>query len=201
MALDRIREGRVARSIIFYGLRGVGKTVLLNRIRIDAEARGIVAVRMEAPEERSLPALLAPSLRAALIRLDKAEAVKAGGRRALSALAGFISSLKVKFQDIELGMDVHPERGLADSGDLDNDLEDLIAAVGEAAAERKTAIVLFIDELQYVPENQLAALIMALHSARDAASHHHGRRRTSPIAGSDGTGKVILGAPLRICFD
>jgi AAA ATPase domain len=138
VALDRIREGRAARSIIFYGLRGVGKTVLLNRIRVDAEARGIVAVRMEAPEERSLPALLAPSLRAALIRLDRGEAVKAGGRKALSALAGFISSLKVKFQDIELGMDVDPERGLADSGDLDNDLEDLIAAVGEAAGERKT---------------------------------------------------------------
>lgn len=165
VALDRIRDGRVARSIIFYGLRGVGKTVLLNRIRVDAEARGIVVVRMEAPEERSLPALLAPSLRAALIRLDRGEAVKAGGRKALSALAGFISSLKVKFQDIELGMDVNPEKGLADSGDLDNDLEDLIAAVGEAAGERKTAIVLFIDELQYVPEGQLAALIMALHSA------------------------------------
>jgi hypothetical protein len=165
VALDRIRERRAARSVIFYGLRGVGKTVLLNRIRLDAEARGIVAISMEAPEERSLPALLAPSLRAALLRLDRGETVKAGARKALSALAGFISSLKLKFQDIELAMDVAPEKGLADSGDLDNDLGDLIAAVGEAAAERKTAIVLFIDELQYVPENQLAALILALHGA------------------------------------
>jgi hypothetical protein len=165
IALDRIRDGRAARSLIFYGLRGVGKTVLLNRIRVDAEARGILAVRMEAPEERSLPALLAPPLRAALLRLDRGQAIKAGGRRALSALAGFISSLKLKYQDIELGMDVAPEKGLADSGDLDNDLGDLMAAVGEAAAERKTAIVLFLDELQYVPEYELAALIMALHSA------------------------------------
>ena len=68
IALDRIRAGRSARSLILYGLRGVGKTVLLNRIRIDAEAREIVAVNMEAPEERSLPALLAPALRAALTR-------------------------------------------------------------------------------------------------------------------------------------
>jgi AAA ATPase-like protein len=165
VALDRIRANRAARSLIFYGLRGVGKTVLLNRIRVDAEARGILAVRMEAPEERSLPALLAPPLRAALLRLDRGEAVRAGARKALSALAGFISSLKVKYQDIELTMDAHPEKGLADSGDLDNDLGDLIAAVGEAAAERKTAIVLFLDELQYVPENELAALIMALHNA------------------------------------
>jgi hypothetical protein len=165
VALDRIREGRAARSLIFYGLRGVGKTVLLNRIRVDAEARGILAVRMEAPEERSLPALLAPPLRAALLRLDRGQAIKAAGKRALSALAGFISSLKLKYQDIELGMDASPEKGLADSGDLDTDLGDLMAAVGEAAAERKTAIVLFLDELQYVPEYELAALIMALHSA------------------------------------
>jgi hypothetical protein len=165
VALDRIRDGRAARSVIFYGLRGVGKTVLLNQIRVDAEARGIVAVSMEAPEERSLPALLAPSLRAALLRLDRGEALKAGTRRALSALAGFISRLKIKYQDIELAMDVPPEAGLADSGDLDNDLGDLIVTVGEAAAGRKTAIVLFIDELQYVPEDQLAALIMALHNA------------------------------------
>jgi hypothetical protein len=165
IALDRIRDGRAARSLIFYGLRGVGKTVLLNRIRVDAEARGILAVRMEAPEERSLPALLAPPLRAALLRLDRGQAIKAAGRRALSALAGFVSSLKVKYQDIELGVDASPEKGLADSGDLDNDLGDLMAAVGEAAAERKTAIVLFLDELQYVPEYELAALIMALHSA------------------------------------
>jgi AAA ATPase domain len=165
VALDRIRDGRAARSLIFYGLRGVGKTVLLNRIRVDAEARGILAVRMEAPEERSLPALLAPPLRAALLRLDRGQAIKAAGHRALSALAGFVSGLKLKYQDIELGMDVSPEKGLADSGDLDNDLGDLITAVGEAAAERKTAIVLFLDELQYVPEYELAALIMALHSA------------------------------------
>jgi AAA ATPase-like protein len=97
IALDRIRAGRPARSLVFYGLWGVGKTVLLNRIRIDAEARGLVAVRMEAPEERSLPALLAPSLRAALLRLDRGEAVKSGGRRALSALAGFVSGLRVKY--------------------------------------------------------------------------------------------------------
>jgi len=164
VALDRIRDGRAARSVIFYGLRGVGKTVLLNQIRVDAEARGIQVVRMEAPEERSLPALLAPPLRAVLLRLNRGEAAKARVRRALSALAGFIS-LKVKYQDIELALDADPEKGLADSGDLDTDLGGLITAVGEAAAEQKTAIVLFLDELQYVPENELAALIMALHNA------------------------------------
>ncbi len=168
VALDRIRKGRAARSLILYGLRGVGKTVLLNRIRIDAESRGIATVRMEAPEERSLPALLAPALRAALIRIDRIEAAKAGASRGLRALAGFAKALKVKFHDIEVGVDVAPEKGLADSGDLDSDMAGLIAAVGETAAERKTAIVLFIDELQYVREPELAALITALHAANQA---------------------------------
>jgi AAA ATPase domain len=168
IALDRIRAGRSARSLILYGLRGVGKTVLLNRIRIDAEAREIVAVNMEAPEERSLPALLAPALRAALIRLDRMQAATAGVRKALRALAGFVSALKMKHGDIEVALDVDPEKGLADSGDLNSDLSELMIAVGKAAAEKKTAIVLFIDELQYVPEEQLAALITALHAASQA---------------------------------
>src|SRR4051794_18221303 len=89
VALDRIRLGRAARSMMLYGLRGVGKTVLLNRIRLNAEAGGFLAVRMEAPEERSLPALLAPALRSALLRLDHGETAKAGARTALRALAGF----------------------------------------------------------------------------------------------------------------
>jgi len=168
IALDRIRAGRSARSLIFYGLRGVGKTVLLNRIRVDADARAIVTVHMEAPEGRSLPALLAPALRAALIRLDRLQAATAGVRKALRALAGFVSALKMKHGDIEVALDVTPEKGLADSGDLNSDLSELMLAVGKAAAEKETAIVLFIDELQYVPEEQLAALIMALHAANQA---------------------------------
>ncbi|HEX5776170.1 MAG TPA: ATP-binding protein [Caulobacteraceae bacterium] len=165
VALDRIRAGRGARSFILNGLRGVGKTVLLNHIRLDAEARGIAAVRIEAPEGRSLPALLAPALRSALFRLNRIEAARAGLEKAMRALAGFAKALKLKYQDIEVGLDLDPQTGLADSGDLESDLSELIEAVGEAAAERDTALVLFIDELQYVPEEQLAALIMALHGA------------------------------------
>lgn len=165
IALDRIRAGRPARSLILYGLRGVGKTVLLNRIRLDAEAREIASVRVEAPEERSLPALLAPALRATLLRLSRGAAAKAEVSKAMRALGSFARALKVKYQDIELSLDVEPEAGLADSGDLDTDLTELLASIGSAAAERETAAVLYLDELQYVPEEQLAALIVALHSA------------------------------------
>lgn len=165
IALDRITARRPARSLILYGLRGVGKTVLLNRIRLDAEARGIVGVRIEAPEERSLPALLAPPLRATLLRLGRGKAAKAGVAKAMQALAGFAKALKVKFDDIECSLDIGAKKGLADSGDLDTDLTDLLPSIGSAAAERDTAVVRYIDELQYVPEEQLAALILALHSA------------------------------------
>jgi hypothetical protein len=165
IALDRIRSGRSARSFILYGLRGVGKTVLLNQIRLDAEARGMVSVRIEAPEERSLPGILAPALRAALIKLNLGEAAKTGAAKAMRVLASFAKALKVKFQDLEFALNVETEAGVADSGDLDNDLTELLATVGAAAAERATAVVMFVDELQYVPEAQLASFIMALHSA------------------------------------
>ncbi|HUD91513.1 ATP-binding protein [Sphingobium sp.] len=164
IALDRIRMGRAARPSILYGLRGVGKTVLLSTMRDAAEGEGMTIVAIEAPESRSLPGILVPALRAALLRLDRMKQASAGVRRALAALAGF-AKLKVKYDDLEVALDFEPEPGLADSGDLEADLADLIVAVGQAAQERASAVVLVIDELQYVPEEQLAALISALHRA------------------------------------
>lgn len=163
VALDRIRAGKTARSLILYGLRGVGKTVLLSRIRLDAESRGFITVAIEAPEERSLPAILVPALRSALLRASRGEAVQAKVKQALRALGSFIGAMKVKYQDLEFGIDLEKETGVADSGDLEADLIDLLVALGEASKDKDTALVLFIDELQYVPEDQLAALIAALH--------------------------------------
>jgi predicted transcriptional regulator len=147
------------------GLRGVGKTVLLDRMRDDAEATGIHTLRVEAPESRSLPAILAPQLRQALLRLSRNEQAKDLAQRALRGLAGFAKALKVKFEDIEVGLDFEPEPGLADNGDLEHDLQALLEAAGAAAQKAGTALVMFVDELQYVEEEQLAALITALHRA------------------------------------
>lgn len=163
IALDRIRDGKTSRCVVLYGLRGVGKTVLLNRIRLEAEARGFVTVAIEAPEDRSLPSILVPALRSVLLRLSRGDAIHAKAKRALHALGSFVSSMKLKYQDLEFAIDLGKEPGIADSGDLESDLADLFAAIGEAAKERGTAVVLFIDELQYVPEEQFAALIAALH--------------------------------------
>jgi hypothetical protein len=147
------------------GLRGVGKTVLLDRMRDDAEAAGHQTVRVEAPERRSLPAMVAPELRLALLRLSRVERAKDLAGRALRGLAGFARALKVKYQDIEVGIDLDPEPGLADNGDLEHDLQALLEVAGTAARAAGSALVLFIDELQYVEEDQLAALITALHRA------------------------------------
>ena len=163
IALERVRVGRQAKSILMVGLRGVGKTVLLDRMREDAEANRYLVVRIEAPENRSLPAMLAPELRIALLRLSHTEQAQDLGRRALRALSGFAKALKVKYQDIEVGLDLDPEPGLADNGDLEQDLRALLETTGTAAKQAGTGLALFIDELQYVPEEQLAALITALH--------------------------------------
>jgi hypothetical protein len=163
VALERVRRGLPTKSILMVGLRGVGKTVLLDRIRDDAEASGIQTLRIEAPESRSLPALLAPQLRVALLRLSRNERAKELGERALRALAGFARALKVKFADIEVGIDLDPEPGLADNGDLEHDLQALFETAGAAAQKAETALIMFIDELQYVEEEELAALITGLH--------------------------------------
>ena len=163
IALDRIKARRPARGFILYGLRGVGKTVLLNKIGLEAEAKNLYVVRIESPEDRSLPAILIPTIRSTLLKISKGEALKDKLAKAMRAIGGFASALKIKYSDIEVGLNFEKEAGVADSGDLEIDLTDLLTTVGEAAAENGAAIVIAIDELQYVQEEQLAALITALH--------------------------------------
>jgi len=163
VAVARTRLQRSTKSVIMVGLRGVGKTVLLDQMRDDAEADGIRTLRIEAPEGRSLPAILAPPLRQALLKLSLNERARDLAQRGLRALAGFASSLKVRYQDIEVGLDFEPEPGLADNGDLELDLLALMEAAGVAAREGSTALAIFLDEMQYIKEEELAALITALH--------------------------------------
>ena len=163
IALERARNGRPGKGLILVGLRGVGKTVLLDRIRQDAEAAGIYTLQIEASENRSLPAMLAPLLRSALLKLSRLESARQLAQRALRGLSGFISALKVSYQDITLNLDLGTEPGLADSGDLATDLPELCEAVGAAAQAGETSLAFFVDELQYVKAEELSILIMALH--------------------------------------
>lgn len=107
--------------------------------------------------------MIAPQLRQALLRLSRSKQAKDLARRALRGLAGFVGALKLQYDDIQVGLDFEPEPGLADNGDLEHDIQALLEAAGEAAAKATTALAMFIDELQYVAEDELAALITALH--------------------------------------
>ena len=163
IALERTRIGRSTKSFMLVGLRGVGKTVLLNLIREQAETSGIYVLSIEAPESQSLPSILAPRLHTALLKLSRRRAARELAQRALRGLAGFVKALKVTYRDIEVGLDVSPEPGLADNGNLESDLQELFEVVGAAARADATCVAFFFDELQYVPEEQLEALIIALH--------------------------------------
>ncbi|MBI2384347.1 MAG: AAA family ATPase [Gammaproteobacteria bacterium] len=163
ITLGRIKAGRPERSQLLIGLRGVGKTVLLNRIREIADQGGYRTVMIEAHENKPLASLLLPPLRQLLIALDRMESVSEKAKRGLRVLKSFFNGIKLKYQDVEIGIDIDPEAGAADSGDLEADLGNLFVAVGEAAADRKTAVALVIDELQYLSEQELSALIMAMH--------------------------------------
>lgn len=163
VALARLAAGRAGRGMILYGLRGVGKTVLLNQMRLRAESAGHVCVSLEAPEGRSLPSILLPALRGTIIRHRAGAAAKAGFEKVLGTLASFAKAFKMKYDDIEFSVDLKPTAGIADSGDLENDLYELFESLGTVAAAQSTVVAIFIDELQYVEEEQLGAMIMALH--------------------------------------
>lgn len=162
-SFERLKIGRQVKNVLLVGLRGVGKTVLLDKLRLDAEGAGMTTLRIEAPEGKSLPAMLAPEMRKALIKLSRTAKAKDLAQRALRGLASFAKGLKIKFSDIEVGLDFDPEKGLADNGDLELDLIDLMETAGVAAKQADSGIVICIDELQYINQSEMAALITALH--------------------------------------
>lgn len=84
-------------------------------------------------------------------------------KRALRVLRSFVGALKFRIGDAEYGLDIEPEKGTADSGDLESDLAELFTAVGEAAKDRSSAVAVIVDEMQYLNEDEMSALIMAIH--------------------------------------
>jgi hypothetical protein len=161
--LGRVRQRRSEKSMMLVGLRGVGKTVLLNETAHLAKKDGYHTIILEAHEDKSLAALLTPQLRRLLFELDRMADLSEKVRHGLGVLKSFISGIKVKVAEIEFGLDIEAERGSADSGDLEADLPNLFTAVAEAAQDRGTAIALLIDEIQYLSEKELSALIMSMH--------------------------------------
>ncbi len=162
-ALTRVKMNRAEKSVIMVGLRGVGKTVLLNEFRRFAELQGIKPCRIEAHDGKTLPELLIPQLRRVLLELDRLESLSEQVKRALRVLKSFMNGIKVKTGEVEISLEIDAETGAADSGDIEADLPELLVAVARAAQARGTALALFIDEIQYFQPTELSALIMAMH--------------------------------------
>jgi hypothetical protein len=159
----RVQAKRPEKSLLLTGLRGVGKTVLLNEIERIAAAEGFRTILVEAHEGKPLAVLLAPHLRRLLFDLDRLKGVGDKVRKGLGVLRSFIGAIKLKVGDLDIGLDIEPEPGSADSGDLEVDLPNLFMAVGEAAQERGAAVAILIDEIQYFRSEEMSALIMAMH--------------------------------------
>jgi len=164
--LVRVRQKRPEKSMLLTGLRGVGKTVLLNEIEHRASADGYRTISIEAYEDSALGPLIALYLRRLLFDLDRIAGTGDKVKRGLAVLRSFIGSLKLSVGDVTIGLDIEPEKGAADSGDLEIDLPNLFIAIGEAAEDRKSAVAILIDEIQYFSQKELGALIMAMHKVQ-----------------------------------
>ncbi|MEK7339374.1 MAG: ATP-binding protein [Candidatus Rhabdochlamydia sp.] len=161
--LGRIKQKRSEKSMLLTGLRGVGKTVLLNEIEYMAKKDGYKTILIEAHENKHLGALIAPYLRSLLFELDRFARTSNKVKRGLGVLRSFIGALKLTVNDITIGLDINPEIGSADSGDLEIDLPNLFVAIAEAAEDSGSAVAILIDEIQYFSQKELGALIMAMH--------------------------------------
>lgn len=161
ISCGRALQGRTARPIMLLGLRGTGKTVLLNEIGRNAEQAGLLVSKVESPEGESLARLLYPEMRKVLRSLSGVETAKQLATRGLKGLRSFASIFKIEMAGVEVG--VEPDPGLADTGDLQYDLPDLFTLIGRAATAAGRGWLLSIDEVQYLAEADLSALIVSLH--------------------------------------
>lgn len=161
--LGRTLLGKPEKSLMLTGLRGVGKTVLLNEVRQMAQETGYRAVMIEAHEDKSLGLLIAASLKTVFFELDRLAHAGDRVKRGLRILRSFLGGLKVKMGEVEIGLDIEPETGSADSGDIEIDLPNVFEALGEAAKEKGCAVAILIDEIQYLKHKELGAIIMAMH--------------------------------------
>lgn len=163
VAVKRLALGRFERSILLKGLRGVGKTVLLNEFGRIAEGEGWINSHFEATEDIRVATAMATVTRRVLLELSFKERAKDRARRALGALRSFVKVHIPTGQAGTLVIDFEARPGVADSGDLDGDLSGLFTEVGETAREAGTGVLLTLDEIQYLARSELSALIVGLH--------------------------------------
>ena len=164
LLLGRLLDGYAEQSMIMTGLRGVGKTVLLNEFRRRAEGAdwAVVEIEVSKHDDTAFRTIMAREARRALFAIAPRVKWKAKAQRAAAALRSFSLTLSPD-GGISAGLDVEAIEGLADSGMLEADLTDLFVALGEAAGEHATGVIFLLDEIQFLSVAQLESLIAALH--------------------------------------
>ncbi len=160
VALERVANGRPERSIVLTGLRGVGKTVLLNAMRSSAVRRGWGTGKFEARPEQPLRRALGAALHLAIRELGQ----PAQAEHVLGVLKSFVqrdaSTMRDRWQ---AGIDAPVVSGRADSGDIEIDLVELLSDVAGLGADTGRGIALFVDELQDLGPREVSALCAACH--------------------------------------
>lgn len=164
--LERLRHGRPEKSMIITGLRGVGKTVLLNTFGSIAEDARFATAFTEITHETEFRPLMARLVRRALLSLSPVDRMKERARRAAAVFKAFTLKLP---DGPEISVDVEAALGRADSGDLGEDLADLFVALGGAADDHDSGVVFLFDEIQFLERAELEALIAALHRTAQQA--------------------------------
>ncbi len=160
--LERLRRGHSEQSMLITGLRGVGKTVLLTSFEERARERGWTTVEAEITKSTDFGVRMAQLVRRALFQLAPRARWKERARRSAAVLKSFQITVATS-GTLSAGLDVDAAEGLADSGQLDEDLTDLLLALGEAAGEQDSGVAFLIDEVQFLSTHELEALIAALH--------------------------------------
>ena len=161
IALQRILQGRHDKSQIMLGLRGTGKTVLLNKIESLAQNYDYITSFIEAPDDRTFAELIYPKIYQTLRKFSMLESAKEAAHNGMRTLRSFASAFKITMGDLSISVDA--EAGSADSGILEYDLIDLFMRVGETAKSANRGWALLIDEVQYLSSVELSALIVAIH--------------------------------------
>ncbi len=161
--LDQLSAGGTEKHLILTGLRGVGKTVLLNELEVKCEERGWPGEATELRDGSSIGREVSKAARKALLQLSSAKRTLDGLRRAMRVVHNFSVSVG---EEVTFKIDLDPIEGIADSGDLGADLRDLLVEVGQAAEKHGSGFALILDEMHFLPRRDLEALIMGLHRAQ-----------------------------------
>lgn len=161
--IAQLSGGGTEQHVLITGLRGVGKTVLLNEFEGMCEQAGWPAEAREVGRNSSIATLVGRAARRAMLQMSARKRAGERLRQALRVLKSFEVTLP---GDVSFKLDVDAAIGQADSGDLAEDMRDLLSAVGQAASEAGVGFALILDEVQNLDRDEYEALIMALHRSK-----------------------------------